>query len=670
MKRTFYKSIFLIRVFCFTLIAFYTNADNVWECIEESSESPTVCKNQNGKTVMFELGDENFSLKALGKDFTASLSSEAYLGKMQAINNRYFVSFTEEKYATVNIEVDEKLNFIGEEVEYFYDKDSDSDIEYYKGAYALDEDGIVVKDGYGYAKYWNGWIYKGNFKDDVRSGAGEIIYDQEKFVGEFWDDMAINGKYEYENGVIYEGGFLGNDRHGYGEMKLPNGSRYVGAFEYNSTNGLGTLYYENGAIYHGEFMDDLQHGEGVYTYPPGNQIKLFIGTYKNDQVFKGVYIDSKNRPVEIGFYKDNLLHGSGTRYSYKENGELNYILKGAFKNGNCHGSCEEIYGDASSFKGEYEDGERNGMGTLQLTYSRLSGYFDKDGLQGNGTYIDLSQNFKWEGPFVNGKKNGQGVVTFLDNGSKFSATFNEDEYIGLDELSLEALQRNKRVALIIGNDEYLSNPLQFAVKDSQGMADILENAGFEVIHIKNATQEIFLDSLYDFQRKIKQYGKSTDVLFYYAGHASQVRGINYLNPVDTIVNRESQLEIRSININRVFEVLNESIDGVKIAILDACRNNPFASSIRSAKSGLAQMSAPPGTIIAYSTAPGETAIDGSRDGLGIYTGSLVNAISEPGIKIEEVFKETRKKVVSLTGGQQIPWESSSLISDFYFIKEN
>ena len=113
-------------------------------------------------------------------------------------------------------------------------------------------------------------------------------------------------------------------------------------------------------------------------------------------------------------------------------------------------------------------------------------------------------------------------VTFLDDGSKFSATFNEDEYIGLDELSLEALQRNKRVALIIGNDEYLSNPLQFAVKDSQGMADILENAGFEVIHIKNATQEIFLDSLYDFQRKIKQYGKSTDVLFYYAGHASQV----------------------------------------------------------------------------------------------------------------------------------------------------
>ena len=82
------------------------------------------------------------------------------------------------------------------------------------------------------------------------------------------------------------------------------------------------------------------------------------------------------------------------------------------------------------------------------------------------------------------------------------------------------------------------------------------------------------------------------------------------------------------------------------------------------------MNAPPGTIIAYSTAPGETAVDGSSGGLGIYTGSLISSIKKPNIKIEEVFKETRKNVVTLTGGEQIPWESSSLISDFYFIREN
>lgn len=670
MKGMLDRSVFYIRLFFLSIFVISINAENVWECIEDSSESPTICTNQKNETVIFEVGDENLSLKAFGKDFTASLSSGNVSGEIKSNDNRYFLTLTEADYATAKIEVDEKLNFIGKEIEYFYDKGSDSQYAYYKGGYSYDEDNNVVKEGYGYAEYWNGGIFKGQFRDDERHGAGELIYREEKIIGEFWNDTAVKGRYEYSDGTIYEGGLLGSKKHGLGEIRFLDGDRYVGGFKNDDYHGLGTYYFKNGATHYGEYLDGSAHGEGIYTYESGRKTKLYVGTYKNDLPSKGTYLDSQNRPTSVGFVKDGLLHGSGTRYFYKESGELDIILKGTFREGLCYGVCEALYADASSFRGEYENGVRKGKGTLMLSYSEMSGYFDENGLQGSGTYYDHIGNFEWVGPFINGKRHGQGVITFLDEGDKYSVTYNDDEYIGLEELSLKALQRNKRVALVIGNDDYLSNPLQFAVKDSQGITDVLENAGFEVIHVKNATQEIFLDSLYEFQRKIRQYGKATDVLFYYAGHASQVRGINYLNPVDTVINRESQLEIRSININRVFEVLNESIDGVKIAILDACRNNPFASSIRSAKSGLAQMNAPSGTIIAYSTAPGETAIDGSNNGLGIYTGSLVNSISEPGIKIEEVFKETRKRVVSLTNGEQIPWESSSLISDFYFIKEN
>ena len=670
MKGTLDRTVFYIRLFFLTIFVISINAENVWECIEDSSESPTICTNQKNETVIFEVGDENLSLKAFGKEFTASFSSGNLSGVIKSNDNRYFLTLTEADYATAKIEVDEKLNFIGKEIEYFYDKGSDSQYAYYKGGYSYDEDNNVVKEGYGYAEYWNEGIYKGQFRDDEKHGAGELIFGKERLIGEFWNDTAVRGKYEYADGSTYEGDLIGASKHGFGVHIFPDSYRYVGGFKNDKYHGLGTTYFKNGATHHGEHLDGLKHGEGIYNYEPGLETKSFIGTYKNGSTFKGVYIDSQDRPIVMGSYKDNLLHGSGTRYFYKENGEADYILKGTFREGLCHGVCEELYHDGSSFRGEFENGLRKGSGSLKLSYSEMSGYFDQDGLQGNGTFIDYVANYEWVGPFINGKKHGQGVITFLNEGDKYSLTYNDDQYIGLEELSLKALQRNKRVALVIGNDDYLSNPLQFAVKDSQGITDVLENAGFEVIHVKNATQEIFLDSLYEFQRKIRQYGKATDVLFYYAGHASQVRGINYLNPVDTVINRESQLEIRSINVNRVFEVLNESVDGVKIAILDACRNNPFASSIRSAKSGLAQMNAPPGTIIAYSTAPGETAIDGSSDGLGIYTGSLVNSISEPGIKIEEVFKETRKKVVSLTNGEQIPWESSSLISDFYFIKEN
>tara|TARA_B100001057_G_scaffold487638_1_gene570680 strand:- start:1521 stop:1874 length:354 start_codon:yes stop_codon:yes gene_type:complete len=112
--------------------------------------------------------------------------------------------------------------------------------------------------------------------------------------------------------------------------------------------------------------------------------------------------------------------------------------------------------------------------------------------------------------------------------------------------------------------------------------------------------------------------------------------------------------------------MEKSIAGIKIVILDACRNNPFTSFSRSPVLGLAQMNAPSGMIISYSTSPGSVALDGTAEGYGYFTGSLINAINTPGLTIEQVFKKTRQSVVSLTNRQQIPWESSSLLGDFYF----
>ena len=103
-------------------------------------------------------------------------------------------------------------------------------------------------------------------------------------------------------------------------------------------------------------------------------------------------------------------------------------------------------------------------------------------------------------------------------------------------------------------------------------------------------------------------------------------------------------------------------------ILDACRNNPFKSFSRSSDLGLAQMDAPSGTFIAYSTSPGKIALDGSAGNYSFYTGSLISNIAIPGMTIEEVFKNTRRDVVRLTSREQIPWEASSLLGDFYFQK--
>lgn len=669
MNKTLNKNHLILFIIVISL-SINAQSQTTWNCVEDN-DSPSVCTNQDNQVLIIDSTKDDFSLTKLGENFIAYLESPEFSGKLTGVNNKYIANFTEVGYATVEIEVDEKLNFVGETVEYFFEDIPDNPYKYYKGEYIVDDEGIIVIEGYGFAKLMVGGTYEGQFKDYDRHGKGTFISDNnDKFVGEFWYDSAIEGTYFYVDGDTYTGSFLEGMKHGYGEFKYSSGAKYVGRYNKDLMEGLGTQYYTGGSKYEGEHLNGKRHGKGTYYYPPESEYKLFSGTYRNGIPYDGIYIDSKGRPTESGQLKEDRLHGEGVQHFYKEDGALDYTIKGSFKNGLCHGICNLIYSDGSSFKGEFVNGERKGIGELQLSYSITNGYFNINGIQGNGKYTDLIRAFEWEGPFIDGKREGQGVVTFLDGGDKYSATFENDIYVGLEDLIQENFTKNKRIALVIGNDKYMSNPLQFAVADSNGISNALEDSGFDVTHITNASQEDFLEALYDFQRKILLSGKNTDVLFYYAGHASQVRGINYLNPIDAVINRESQLEIKSININRVFEVLNQSVDGVKIAILDACRNNPFASSLRSAKSGLAQMNAPPGTIIAYSTSPGETAVDGSNGGLGIYTGSLIGSIRKPGIKIEEVFKETRKNVVTLTGGQQIPWESSSLISDFYFTKEN
>jgi hypothetical protein len=648
------------------------NAQTIWTCSEETDQSPTICLNQEGRELILDINDQDFSLKILGLDFIMNFEIPEAIGNIKGKDGTYISTLINKEDGTrAIIEMDEKTNFIGKETEYFFTKASEKGFKYYKGEYVLNDDGEVLWEGNGFLEYQDGSIYKGEFKEDERHGYGIFTSaDGQDYKGEFWQDNAINGTFTYSDGAEYSGEWWGKDRHGIGEHLYSDGTRYVGNWVKNKRHGLGTLYLENGEKHVGSYFNDYQHGEGIYYYLKTKPVKLFVGSYKEGKVSEGIYIDHKDRPQSIGMMKDNLVHGSASYYDYNEDGSIKSIISGNFKEGSCHGICNELYSDGSSFKGEYVNGKRNGLGEFDGRWTSSYGFIDEKGLQGDGKQRDTETNTEWEGSFIDGKKNGQGVLTFLSDGSRFNATFEDDKYIGLDDLSLENFRDNKRIALVVGNDDYLSNPLQYAVADSRGISSALQDAGFDVTHITDTTQEAFLNALYNFERKIKLAGKNADVLFYYAGHASQVRGVNYLNPVDTIINREIDLEIKSININRVFEVLNQSVDGVKIAILDACRNNPFASSLRSAKSGLAQMNAPPGTIIAYSTAPGETAVDGVSGGLGIYTGSLIGAIREPGIKIEEVFKETRKNVVTLTRGEQIPWESSSLISDFYFIKKD
>jgi len=167
----------------------------------------------------------------------------------------------------------------------------------------------------------------------------------------------------------------------------------------------------------------------------------------------------------------------------------------------------------------------------------------------------------------------------------------------------------------------------------------------------------------EFGRQIKQQGGVG--LFYYAGHGIQVKGCNYLIPLGAVIESEGDARFEAVDAGFVLSKMEDAGNDMNIVILDACRNNPFARSFRSSSQGLARMDAPKGSIIAYATAPGELAADGTGRN-GIYTKHLIENIKTPQLRLEDVFKNVRRAVVNETGNKQVPWESSSLMGQFYF----
>jgi hypothetical protein len=221
----------------------------------------------------------------------------------------------------------------------------------------------------------------------------------------------------------------------------------------------------------------------------------------------------------------------------------------------------------------------------------------------------------------------------------------------------------ERFALVIGNANYANGMLRNPVNDARAMASKLEGLGFKVLLRENLNREQMYQAIEEFSKKLKAGGVG---LFYYAGHGMQIRGKNFLIPVDADIQREDDIEFRGVDANLVLSRMDEARNRVNILVLDACRNNPFSRNNRSANYGLAHMEAPKGTLIAFSTAPGTLAKDGSGTN-SIYTRNLVETLSKPGIPVEEVFKEVRIAVARETHDQQIPWESTSLMGDFYFV---
>src|SRR6201995_720269 len=237
-------------------------------------------------------------------------------------------------------------------------------------------------------------------------------------------------------------------------------------------------------------------------------------------------------------------------------------------------------------------------------------------------------------------------------------------------LSAQSAMAEKRVAFVVGNGAYknvaqLPNP----PIDAKAMATTLRGVGFEVVEGTNLTRDKMTEKLLDFGKR----AQGADVaVFFYAGHGIAISGTNYLLPVDADIKSEMDVKLgAAINIDLTLDQTMGDAK-VKLVFLDACRDNPFAAKIKQTATrsvlvgqGLAEMKSGEGTLIAFATGPGQTALDGTDGQHSPFTRALIKHITEPGIEIQQAMTEVRAEVQEDTNKGQLPWAHTTLTGSVY-----
>lgn len=453
----------------------------------------------------------------------------------------------------------------------------------------------------------------------------------------YWNNCFGTGT--FRDGRKYVGEWRDNKYHGQGALTSPNGVKYVGEHRDGLPNGRGTWTFPNGSTYVGEHRDGKFHGQGIQTWSDGMK---YVGEFRDDKSHgRGTYT-APNGEKYVGEFRDDKRHGQGIRYA-------------------ANGSILE--------SGRWE----NDKLVQSLTLDTVKFPFDPDRVARDQQAERLAREAS-ERKAAEAKQLAE-------------RTDAERRRVEAERLAAEAKQQqtaeaqeseqrrqevaklsDRRVAMVIGNSNYKVNRLDNPVNDATDMATALRGLGFEVTLLLDAT----LSQMRAATRKFEESVLGADVaLIFYAGHGIEAKGRNYMIPVSADIQREYELDDQAYNAGQWLDMLEgakgKNAQRVNIVILDACRDNSLTRSWRNSVRGLGRMDAPSGTVLVYSTAPGKVAADGAAGQRNSpFTKHLLQSLQTPNVPIELVLRETRRRVVAETKGEQVPWEHSSLIGEFVF----
>jgi len=480
------------------------------------------------------------------------------------------------------------------------------------------------------------------------------------------------GTETYSNVGKYVGEYQESKRSGQGTYhhladNQFKGDKYVGEFKDGKFHGQGTETFTNGIKYVGEFNDDKRNGQGI-TYKADGTVAS-SGNWTDGKLVNRFAIDTNRFPFNPPSPNTTSISSSLVDRDQSQLPACTSIYKH-----NCFGTVTNV---GKKYVGEFKDDKPNGLGIEYNQIGRISG----QGRWENSALVQFVTLDTKRFPFNLSQAVAEVPDPVKAERDRFAADLAEarkkqlelEERLSVvqasnkqDNRPVTNLPSERRVALVIGNATYKVNPLKNPVNDSNDIARSLRSVGFDVIEVNNAT----LVQMREATRRFADKLSNSDVgLVYYSGHGVEVRGKNYLIPVNADIKREYEVVDQAFDASQFLEMM-DNIRGpnnkrVNILIVDACRNNELQRSWRSTTNGLARMDAPGGTFISFATAPGRVAADGVGRN-SPYTKHLLQALKQPNMPIEQVFKVVRRNVIDETKGEQIPWENSSLVGDFFF----
>ena len=228
-----------------------------------------------------------------------------------------------------------------------------------------------------------------------------------------------------------------------------------------------------------------------------------------------------------------------------------------------------------------------------------------------------------------------------------------------------AQQPEKRIALVVGNAAYAKSPLATAANDAGLIAQTLQAAGFDVIGARDLDGDTLRKSFRDFIQKAESSGPDTVAMVYLAGYGLQLAGENYFVPVNSAINRDTDVPIEALRTGDYIRQLASLPLKAGIVVLDAARQQPFVNG--QIASGLALVEADPHMLIAFNAAPG-TVAPAEQGAYGVYAQSLAEMIRTGGLPLPEVFNRVRLRVNEASKGAQVPWDSQKVDAAFTFFE--